>query len=83
MPRYFFDILESDVVIRDEEGMELANVDTVRLEAIEGAREVMADEVRFSGRIENRAMQVRDESGNVVLEMPFSSAIESPKLVWT
>lgn len=82
MPRYYFDILENDIVIRDDDGIELPDLEKVRQEAIKSAREVMADEVRFSGKIENRTMQVRDASGAEVLNLPFGNAIESPKLIW-
>ena len=73
MTRYFFSIVEGDEIMDDEEGTELPNLEAARTEALESAREVIADDVLSARKYEaGRAIMVRDETGKIVLTLPFS-----------
>jgi hypothetical protein len=74
--RYFFHIRCHDAVVADPEGSELDGIETVRREAEEAAREMIADQIR-AGRLLHidTTFEVRDENDNVVLMMPFASVL--------
>jgi hypothetical protein len=75
MPRYFFHIKDEVETIRDMEGAEFHNLDAVREEATESAREMMSVDVRQGHRPDGRTFVVTDEQGDVVLNFPFELAI--------
>lgn len=77
MPRYFFHIRQGDELFTDDEGEELADLNAVRNEAVESARELMADDVAQGRPSELRVFEVTDEHGNTVLTLPFEDAIHS------
>jgi hypothetical protein len=74
--RYFLNIRRGDEVIHDLEGSELPDLDAARAEAIYGAREILAQNVRVGTVITGRKFEVCDEEGAVVLVVPFSDAVE-------
>ena len=78
MPRYFFHIKEENgELLRDEEGIELGDLDAVHLEAVEAAREIMSDDV-LKGRAPGRqAFIIEDDVGATVSEVPFTKAIDA------
>lgn len=59
MSRYFFHIKDKAGTALDNEGIELDDLDGVRKEAIEGARQVM--QVLRGEALDGRAFVVRDE----------------------
>ena len=75
MPRYFFD-LKNDVDVADEEGRELADLAAVRAAAIVEAREMMTESVLLGRLNLGHSIEVRDESGSIVLVMPFGEAVD-------
>jgi len=75
MPRYFFHIKDEQKTIRDTEGAEFQNMDAVREEATESAREMMSGDVRQGHRPNGRTFVITDGQGNVVLNFPFELAI--------
>ena len=75
MPRYFFNIDARKDVTRDEEGTDLPNVDAVREEATESARQIMSQGVLNGTLPEGWKFIVADETGNIVLEFAFKEAI--------
>jgi hypothetical protein len=74
VPRYFFNIYD-DIVVRDDEGMELADVDAARREALAGIREMMCDQVRQGRLILHHRIEVLDAAGAAVLNMTFGDAV--------
>ena len=76
MPRYFFHIRKGDAVDQNSEGREIAATEVLREETIEAARDVLADgDVQGLDRRE-WVFEVADESGGIVLTLPFVDAIE-------
>jgi hypothetical protein len=75
MPRYYFHVCGGDKVIEDLEGIDLPNIAAVQEEALQAAREIVAELVIQGDRINERRFLVVDENGDTVLIMPFTSAI--------
>jgi antirestriction protein ArdC len=75
MARYFFNLHECGTVSDDPEGMERADLDHVRQEALRAAREVMCAEVNEGRLCLSCHIEVKDEDGAVVLLLPFAEAL--------
>ncbi len=75
MPRYFFHVYD-DVIAQDEEGAELPNLAAARLNALRGARELIADQVRRGYRVRSHWIDVVDEQGEKVLTITFGDAVD-------
>ena len=74
VPRYFFHVYD-DLVLRDDEGIELADTVAARDAALAGAREMMCDQVK-KGRLSlHHRIEVEDERGRVILTLPFDEAV--------
>ncbi|WP_336487449.1 DUF6894 family protein [Methylobacterium nigriterrae] len=65
MPRYFFDI-QDGTTLRDNEGLELPDVDAVRVEAHRALAELAMQAPLGNGAVQIRA-DVRDSGGAYVL----------------
>jgi hypothetical protein len=67
MPRYYFDLLDGDVLALDEEGLELSGLRAVRAEAAESLADMTRDAVQspVSGT-RHMGIEVRDEAGPVM-----------------
>lgn len=66
MPRYFFHVREGSELTRDTEGQELANTEAARAEAISTGREMLGEKLLHGGRLNNRQIEIADETGHVV-----------------
>lgn len=76
MPRYHFHVHDSHGLVPDDEGRELANLETVRKQALKGARSIISDDV-MQGYVDmKRRIEVTDEAGAPVLVIPFDEAVE-------
>ena len=76
MPRFYFHIRKGDVLVEDPEGTEVSETETLEDEAIEAARDLLADgDLQGLDRRE-WVYEVADESGATVLTLPFSEAVE-------
>lgn len=75
MPRFFFHIVDGAGVAADEDGLDLRDLAAARDVALEGARDILAAEVK-SGKIDlSWRIDVVDQGGAVVLTLPFSDAV--------
>ena len=73
--RYYFHLREEDGYVIDDEGLELADLNAARAAATEGARSVIAAEA-MAGRLPLRTIiEVDDEQGQRVLDLPFKDAV--------
>ena len=74
MPLFFFHIYD-DAVVRDEDGIELADAEAARSAALAGAHALMCDQMK-TGRLNLRhRIEVEDESGVAILSLPFADAV--------
>jgi hypothetical protein len=76
MPKYHFNIRKGDVLDRAHEPIEIEDPEKVDEEAIEAARDLLA-EGDLAG-LDRRmwAFEVTDESGQTVLTFKFEDAVE-------
>jgi hypothetical protein len=79
VPRYFFDTSDGTVFIRDREGIELENLEVAKAEAKTILLEITVDELPDSNR-RDFVVSVRDETGQVVLRIALSLAVDYPSL---
>jgi len=75
MPRFFLHVREGDKVIEDVEGAEFLSLSKARAEAIKSARELMSDKVTLAANPVDSRFEIADESGTIVLIVPFEDAI--------
>jgi hypothetical protein len=70
VPRYFFHVFD-DVIAQDEEGMELPSIEAARLNALIGARDLIAEQVKRGYFVLSHWIDVVDEQGTPVLTVTF------------
>ena len=72
MPRYYFHVHDGDSLDPDRLGADLANIHEARTEAVNVARELchLWDDLP-PGDLNNMAVEVADETGQIVLTVPF------------
>jgi hypothetical protein len=73
MPRYYFHVHDGEGRDRDRVGTELADIHEARSEAVNVARELchLWDDLP-PGAFNNMAIEVANETGHIVLIVPFS-----------
>jgi hypothetical protein len=49
MPRYFLDFTDTGELLRDDEGMELVDLEAARMEALASLGEIAKDQLRDGG----------------------------------
>jgi hypothetical protein len=73
--RYFFHVREGESYLLDDEGLELADVASAFAAATAGARSIIAAEA-VQGNLPLRAIiEVDDEKGTRVFDLPFRETI--------
>ena len=78
MPRFHMHIRHADELLADWEGEEFPSLAEARTEAVMAARELMAAQVASGKKPmpKRSSFEIADESGRIVLVMPFEEAIE-------
>lgn len=74
MPRYFFH-RRSDDFVEDTEGVDLPGEVEAREEAVDAAREILAERVRRGEVVDGHAFEVHDEAGTKVFTFPFRDVL--------
>jgi hypothetical protein len=79
MARYFFDTFDGKELMRDEVGIELGDLERVRVEAIDALPDLAREELP-DGDESVFAVQARDEEGRIVFTatLTFKGAWNSP-----
>lgn len=71
--KVFFHVRNRTTREQDPEGEHLASIDDARREAVQAAREILADRVNRGDPIDDRSFEITAEDGTVVLTIPFRS----------
>ena len=66
MPKFHFNIRDHRGLIPDIEGMELPDIAAARQEAEEGAREILAEALRYHEEIDGKRIEIVSETGDVI-----------------
>ncbi len=76
MPRYYGHIRQGDRLIEDPEGVERPDLDTARVEALDGVRDLLGEAIQ-RGRSDwlDDAIVITDEAGRKLMTIPL---IEAP-----
>jgi hypothetical protein len=76
MPRYLFNMCSGGQKNRDPEGQCFPDLEAARAEAVEGAREIAADRLRFGQPVNlGDYFEITNEAGQPLLTVRFSEAI--------
>lgn len=75
MPRDLFHIRDRGNFIRDEEGMELADLHAARLEATVSAHAMLADAIADADNIAHQMIELSDRSGRVLVELALRELV--------
>ena len=75
MTRYFFHLYNS-VIVRDEEGRDLPDIETARAEAIKAARELICEDTRKGQVTLSHRIEVEDEIGLPCFTIRYRDVVE-------
>ena len=77
LPRYFFNIRSGEVLNKDPEGEEHKTLSSAENEAIQSAREIMAEAVK-SGRstAKGKVFELTDVAGRVLSSIAFADVLQ-------
>jgi hypothetical protein len=75
VPRYFFNARNENGLSRDEEGLDLPDVEAARAEALKAAQQLWGDLSGHTAR-NNMAIEITDEAGQTILTVRFTEAAE-------
>jgi hypothetical protein len=77
VPRYYFHLIDGQR-LDDKEGRELSNLGAAMRHAQIEARTIMADELRWIGRLPDvECIEIEDEDGAIII-LPFHELVTSP-----
>jgi hypothetical protein len=75
MLRYFLHIKNGDETLVDEEGGEYDDLEAVRAEARDAARDIMSEGALNGEALDGRVFLITDEGGGTVLEHPSTTQL--------
>ena len=73
MPRYYFHVIARGELTRDSQGSELPDIEAARKEAVKRACRAWSERPP-DGTDNDDTFEIANESGEVVLKVPFSEA---------
>jgi Domain of unknown function (DUF6894) len=73
--RYYFHLKEGRRLDRDDEGIDLPDLSAAKREALEGAREILAEAVKAGANTVPEALVIADEAGRALEIVPFEILI--------
>jgi len=75
MTRYYFDLVDQDGLVIDEEGMEFGDMEAVEREATQAMADAARESLQRALKAGEAAIEVRDDSGPV-MRVRFTVEIE-------
>ena len=78
MGRYYFHLKDGDQIVPDEDGTELPDVSAATREALQSAREILADAIKAGKPKVYEAYVIADETGRTVQVLPFVALLPEP-----
>jgi hypothetical protein len=77
IPQFFFDYFDGRLLEEDQYGLEFPDVDAAYLEAFRAATDIWGEALRERRNPTLDYFRIRDRTGVVVLELPFTEVLES------
>jgi len=75
MAMFYFHIQTGNELVEDEEGSDLVDLTAARDEAIESARGMLAETIRWGGDWTDKAFVIADDQGRHLMSMPMTEAM--------
>jgi hypothetical protein len=76
MPRFFFDYRDDQGHLeRDDDGIAFPSLEAAYDDALQAAAEMRADACCEGQNVVNQAFEIRDESGRMLLVLPFAEGL--------
>jgi hypothetical protein len=75
MPKFYFNVRDGDEVIEDREGMDMPGSDAAEAEAMQAARELLAEQLKFGSTLDTKEFEILNEKREKVLSLPFRSVL--------
>jgi hypothetical protein len=73
--RFYLDVLDSDQVIQDLDGIDFADRETAIAEAVAGARDLVAHGIMQNEDVSGQVFRIRDGKGETVATVPFRDTL--------
>jgi hypothetical protein len=78
MARFFFHLKSGGELITDDDGIDLPGLGEATREALQSARELLAEAIKMAKPRLPEALVVADEAGQPLLELPLVEALPEP-----
>jgi hypothetical protein len=76
MPHFYFHIQGCHGLVKDDEGMDLADMAEAKSEAIASARNILADTIRSGEEFDyTKAFVITDEQDNHLMSVPLTEGL--------
>jgi len=75
MTLYYFHLRDGDAFVRDETGMELEDIHAARHEALQAARDMLADQLRAGEALDGQRIEITAVDGRVLDVVSFREAL--------
>jgi len=75
MAVYYFHLRDGDALIPDETGMDLPNLNEARREALQAARDMLADQLRAGEALDGQRIEITAPNGEVLDVISFREAL--------
>lgn len=75
MPTFYFHLRDGNTYVADETGMELNDLNEARAEAVRGARDILADQLRAGEALDGQRIEIADDHGEVLEVVTFKEAL--------
>ena len=75
MTMYYFHLRDGRQYVPDETGMDLPDIEAARVEAVQGARDILADQLRAGEALDGQAIEIANAAGEVLEVVTFKDAL--------
>jgi hypothetical protein len=78
MGRFYFHLKAGGELVPDDEGSELSGLNEAKREALQGARELLAEAIKTGSPKVPEALVIADEAGRTLHELPLVDVLPEP-----
>jgi hypothetical protein len=78
MRRFYFHLKSAGELVPDDEGLELPSLDEAKREALQDARELLAEAIKAGSPKVHEALIIADEAGRTLHELPLVEVLPEP-----
>ena len=78
VPRFFLHIRDGDELLEDPDGSDHPDLETARAEAIAGARDLLAAQLKAGKPLDGQQIEICDEAGRLLATVRFRDVFTLP-----